>query len=276
VAGSSTLDVQYVVGADGYSSRVRRALGYDFPEVGPAQYYAVFEFPADVDLQHELRIVLASGTADVLWPLPNGDCRWSFLLPGHSDPGVEGIKDVLERSGFGHFPTERTKDRVFRSGGGHDPLLTEENLRRLVAERAPWFQGKIGPLKWSSVVRFERRLASGFGQGRLWLAGDAAHLTGPVGVQSMNAGLAEAHELATALAAVLRDGASPALLDAYGQRWLAQWQQLHGQKGSLQPGPAADAWVASHAMELLACLPATGDALGPLAAQVGLTFQSGG
>ena len=272
VASSSTAEVQYVVGADGYSSRVRRALNYDFPEVAPAQYYAVFEFSTDADLKHEMSIVLGQNTADVLWPLSGGDCRWSFLLPGHSDPGVEGIKDVLASSGFGHFPTERIKDRVYRSEGGHDPLLSEENLRRLIAERAPWFQSKISSLKWSSVVRFERRLVSGFGQGRLWLAGDAAHLTGPVGVQSMNSGLAEARDLALALAGVVRDGASPDVLDAFGQRSLDTWKQLHGQKGALRPGPAADPWVASHAAELLSCLPATGGRLSSMASQIGLTL----
>jgi len=272
VAGSATSEVQYVVGADGYSSRVRRALNYDFPEVGPAQYFAVFEFSTDADLKHEMSIVFGDGTADVLWPLLGGDFRWSFLLPGHSDPSVEGIKNVLESSGFGHFPTERIKDRVFRSEGAHDELLSDENLQKLISGRAPWFQAKINSIKWRSVVRFERRMASGFGQGRLWLAGDSAHLTGPVGVQSMNAGLAEARDLAFVLASILRDGASHALLDAYNQRSLETWKQLHGQQGALKAGPTAQPWVATHAAELLSCLPATGPRLNIMAAQLGLGF----
>jgi 2-polyprenyl-6-methoxyphenol hydroxylase-like FAD-dependent oxidoreductase len=272
VAGSSTSEVRYVVGADGYSSRVRRALNFDFPEVGPAEYFAVFEFSTDADLKHEMSIVFGDGTADVLWPLPGSDCRWSFLLPGHSDPSVEGIKNVLESSGFGHFPTERIKDRVFRSEGNHDEILSDENLRRLIARRAPWFQATINSVKWRSVVRFERRMASGFGQGRLWLAGDSAHLTGPVGVQSMNAGLAEARNLAFVLASILRDGAPPSLLNAYNQRSMETWKQLHGQQGELKAGPTADPWVATHAAELLSCLPATGPRLGAMAAQLGLSF----
>ena len=272
VAGSSTAEVKYVIGADGYSSRVRRALNFDFPEIGPAQYFAVFEFATDADLKYEMSIVLGDQTADVLWPLPGGDCRWSFLLPGHFDPGVEGVKDVLESSGFGHFPTERIKDRVFHSEGGRDPLLNEDNLRRLIAERAPWFDATIGQIKWSNIVRFERRMASSYGQGRLWLAGDSAHLTGPVGVQSMNAGLAEARDLALTLTCVLREAAPPTMLDAYGQRWQQTWKQLHAQSGALKPGPTADPWVASHAAELLACLPATGERLDHLASQIGLIF----
>jgi putative polyketide hydroxylase len=277
VAGSSAVEVPYVIGADGYNSRVRRALNYDFPEVGPAQYYAVFEFSSDADLHHEMTMVLGEKTADVLWPLSGGDCRWSFLLPGYSDPQAEEIKDVLASSGFGHFPTERLKDRVFRSEGHRDALLSEESLQRLISERAPWFKAKIEAVKWRTIVRFERRLSTGFGRGRLWLAGDSAHLTGPVGIQSMNVGLAEGHDLAVALAAVLRDGAPPSILDAYGQRWLGVWRQLHGQTLALEPGPAAHPWIVPYAPQLLACLPAYGPGLKALAGQIGLTaVQSAG
>ncbi|MGD0580517.1 MAG: FAD-dependent monooxygenase [Bryobacteraceae bacterium] len=271
IAGSTTAEVPYAIGADGYNSRVRRALDYDFPEVGPAQYYAVFEFSTDADLKHEMTVVFGEKTADVLWPLPGGDCRWSFLLPGYSDPQTEEIKDVLASSGFGHFPTERLKDRVFRGEGNREALLSEESLRRMIAARAPWFTAHVNAVKWRTIVRFERRLSTGFGRGRLWLAGDSAHLTGPVGIQSMNVGLAEGHDLAVALAAVLRDGASPSILDAYGQRWLGVWKELHGQTLVLKPGASANPWVVSHAKDLLACLPGYGPRLNALASQIGLS-----
>jgi 2-polyprenyl-6-methoxyphenol hydroxylase-like FAD-dependent oxidoreductase len=277
VAGWSELDVEYVVGADGYNSRVRRALHYDFPEVGPAEYYAVFEFGTDADLRHEMTVALGDGTCDVLWPLPGGDARWSFRLPEHHDAGAEEVKDVLDRSGFGHFPTERTKDRMLNAEGEREAALTEASLRRLIAERAPWFDAsQIGDLRWRTVVRFERRMATGFGRGRLWLAGDAAHLTGPVGIQSMNAGLAEGHGLALALAAVLRDGASPALLDGCAQRAAQVWRQLHGQEGGLRAESDCDPVIAAHAGEMLSALPATGAALEPLARRIGLGLAARG
>ncbi len=219
-----------------------------------------------------MSVVLGDRTADVLWPLPGGDCRWSFMLPEHTDPTLEGIKNVLESSGFGHFPTERTKDRVMRSEGAQGEILSDENLHRLIASRAPWFQAKIKAVKWRSVVRFERRMSSGFGEGRLWLAGDSAHLTGPIGVQSMNAGLAEARDLASTLAYILRDGEPPSILADYDRRSMGIWKQLHGQNGAVQPNPAADPWVASHASELLSCLPATGEGLSVMAAGLGLAI----
>ena len=101
--------------------------------------------------------------------------------------------------------------------------------------------------------------------------------TGPVGIQSMNAGLAEGHDLAVALAAIVRDGAPPSILDAYGQRWMSVWKELHGQTLELQPGPAAHPWIVPHAPQLLSCLPAYGVRLNALAAQLGLAaVQSAG
>jgi 2-polyprenyl-6-methoxyphenol hydroxylase-like FAD-dependent oxidoreductase len=214
VAATTEQEVEYVVGADGYNSRVRRALHYDFPEVGPAEYYAVFEFSTTAGLDHAMTLVCGERTCDILWPLPGGGARWSFHLPGYHDATAEGVKDALDRAGYGNVPTERVKDRVMRSEGNRQTVLSDAHLRALLAERAPWFDtSTIGDIGWRTVVRFERRLATGFGQGRLWLAGDAAHLTAPGGIQSMNAGLEEGHALAVALAAILRDGASPATLE---------------------------------------------------------------
>jgi 2-polyprenyl-6-methoxyphenol hydroxylase-like FAD-dependent oxidoreductase len=84
-------------------------------------------------------------------------------------------------------------------------------------------------------VRFERRLAASFGRGRVWLAGDAAHLTGPAGMQSMNAGLAEAHQLATSIARIRGGQAGLEELEAYGRERLADWGFLLGLRGGLRP-----------------------------------------
>jgi 2-polyprenyl-6-methoxyphenol hydroxylase-like FAD-dependent oxidoreductase len=272
VAKSAELEVPYVIGADGHSSRVRHALRLDFPEVGRAQYFAVFELKTDADLANEVRVVLGPETTDILWPLPGGFCRWSFELPGYADPDAERMKDQLLRSGFGYFPTERLKDRLTASEPGNYPILDEENLRAFIAERAPWFTSKIELITWRTVVRFERRLASAFGKGRMWLAGDAAHLTGPGGVQSMNLGLLEGRELAEILTRRLRGGAMAGELDAYGERWQREWRKLHGLDSKMKATPKADPWVAAHAEQILSCLPAHGLELDSFAGQLGLTL----
>jgi 4,5-epoxidase len=270
VAKSTEVEAAYVIGADGYNSRVRRALGYDFPEVGPAAYYAVFEFDTDADLNHEVSIVLGERTTDVLWPLGGGQCRFGFQLPDYHDQQAEAIKDSLLQSGLGYFPTERLKDRLLAGEPGPPVVLDEAALRALLTERVPRFQGNIRGITWRTVVRFERRLASGFGAGRMWLAGDSAHLTGPIGIQSMNVGFFEAADLAASLVAVLGGDREPASLAGYATRWLAVWRQLESLEGGLKAGAGADAWVAAHAGRLMDCLPGHGPELAALAAQAGL------
>lgn len=270
VARTFELEPKFVVGADGYNSRVRRALNPEFPSVAAAQYYAVFEFKTDADLKNEVSVVLNDGTSDVLWPLPGGSCRWSFELPNFADPDIEARNESLRKAGFGDFPSERSKDRVLMSRGESAPVLDENNLKALLAHRAPWFKGSIEKLAWRIVVRFEHRLATRYGAGRLWLAGDSAHLTGPAGVHSMNLGLCEGRDLAASLASVLRGGADPATLTAYNDRWMPVWRQLHGLENAIQPAAGADPWIAAHAAQIAACLPAHGPALSAMAAPLGL------
>lgn len=271
VAKTWDLEPKFVVGADGYNSRVRRTLDAEFPEVAPAQYFAVFEFKTDADLQHTVRVALDGGTMNVLWPLPGGAARWSFELPDYSPAAADPV-EALRKAGFGDFPSERQKDRVLLSHGADLPVLDEEHLRQYLRERAPWFTGSIEKLTWRIVVRFEHRLAKRFGAGRLWLAGDAAHLTGPAGVHSMNLGFWEGGDLAARLESVLRGGAGADTLPSYDGRWQEVWKQLHGLERTPAPGPQTDGWVAQHASQILASLPAWGAAYEDMASRLGLTL----
>lgn len=63
--------------------------------------------------------------------------------------------------------------------------------------------------------RVRGQLADRFADGRVFLAGDAAHAVPPIGAFGLNTGIADAHNLAWKLAAVLHGHADPALLDSY-------------------------------------------------------------
>ncbi len=257
IARSRTVQVPFVIGADGHRSDVRRALGIAFTEVAPAKHFAVFEFKTEAALPQEMRVVLTEDTTNVLWPLPDGSCRWSFELPGYTVPASSRTKD--------RFALQHTYPSY--------PQLDEAHLRAFIAERAPWFEGRIDEMRWQIVVRFEHRLASTFGRQRMWLAGDAGHMAGPVGVQSMNVGLREASDLAEILAGHLQDGLALTRLEEYGRERLAEWRHLLGLQGATEPDVQMPAWLRRHHMRLLPCLPASGAHLAALAHQVGLETQ---
>ena len=151
-------------------------------------------------------------------------------------------------------------------------MLDEQNLRRLLAERAPWFGGRTEEINWRLVVRFERRLAQRFGAGRVWLAGDAGHTTGPVGMQSMNVGLREAHDLAAMFAGILRSGESLDGLDRYQRARQAEWRTLLGMEGIPTARDQANPWIAQRRDRLPMCLPASGMRLTELVQQLGLEW----
>lgn len=249
---------QFLVGADGHNSSVRNKLGIQYEQTGEVQSFAAYEFEADRPAEAEVRVVLDESTTNVLWPLAENRFRWTFQL-SHSDAGKE-------------FPE---KDR--RAVRLEQPTIDQrirEWVERVAHHRAPWFKAGVKRITWCTEVAFGGRLAARFGQNRSWLAGDAAHQTGPVGVQSMNAGLLEAEQLASAVQRILRNGADKSCLESYNQTGRERWQVLLGKTPGLRACPGATAWVQRHCDAILPCLPGVGTDLTALAAQLKLAFGS--
>ena len=245
--------VDYLIGADGHLSIVRRRCGIDFPRVAPTQSFAVFEFKSDFDPGQKAHIVLSEAGTSVLWPLPGGYCRWGFEIE-------EAAAETFSRD----------KDRLFMQVGNHGyHVLESKILEEMLAERAPWFNGSVEQFRWRMLVRFEKRLAPRFGQGRVWLAGDSVHLTGPVGMQSMNIGLKEGQLLGNALADVVQGKAAATVLDAYQDGRIAEWRKLMGLSNALQNRPDTNDFLAGHLDQVLGCLPACGDSLAAFAEALG-------
>lgn len=255
VQRSRTIRPAFVIGTDGHRSRVRKAVGIEWPEAGRVQHFAVFEFRTDADLGDQMRVMLHEGLQNVVWPMPEGYCRWSFEVPEDEAPVLSRIKDRSD----------------VQLGGVEYPVLTPEALGAFLRARAPWFSGAIDDVRWRLLVRFERRRADRLGEGRVWLAGDAAHMTGPVGIQSMNVGLREARDLGTAVADVLEGLGGSERLEQYQQERRAEWGFLLGLDRPVAVGPDASPEAAALAPHIVSLLPASGEDLVALVGQLGLT-----
>lgn len=250
---STDIHARFAVGADGYRSTVREALEIDYREVGSGQTYGVFELEADWKPEAEVRVVLDPRSTSVLWPLGDGRMRWSFEL---TDSQVS--------------PPRAKRRLLMQMGEEAFPMIAQELLEDLIAERAPWFAAPVNDVTWSVAVKFDRRLVPRFGRDSAWLVGDAAHLAAPAGVHSMNVGFREARDLADGIHAILRQGASHDVLERFNDERLDEWERLLGLDGVPAISAEADEWTAVNASRILETIPASGEELQTLAAQIGL------
>jgi 2-polyprenyl-6-methoxyphenol hydroxylase-like FAD-dependent oxidoreductase len=230
------METSYAIGADGYHSLVRRKLEIETKEMGPVQFFSVYEFTAEGELPDEARVFFDANGSGVYWPLGAGRCRFSFELP------------------------EEESQR-----------LSESRLRELVRERARWFGAELREVYWSTAVRFERRLAEKFAVPRVFLAGDAVHLTSPIGAQSMNVGLKEAAEIARRIAEASRSRNVQEEADSYDANRREEWGRLLGLGGEPWGLPGADPWILDHREKILPAIAASGRDLETLLRQVGLS-----
>lgn len=91
----------------------------------------------------------------------------------------------------------------------------QNQLTQMLHERSGCPLSAVRGSEWTSTFRIHRRLANRFRQGRMLLAGDAAHIHSPTGGQGMNSGVGDAENLAWKLSLVVRGHADPELLDSY-------------------------------------------------------------
>ncbi|MFC4913636.1 FAD-dependent monooxygenase [Actinomadura gamaensis] len=172
----------YVVGADGVHSMVREAVGLAFP--GQSAVRSVML--ADVrlaDPPKEVLTVGASGDA-FAFVAPFGD-GWYRVIGwnrSHQVPDSEPV-DVEELRGV---------------------------LRRVLGT-----DHGMGEARWTSRFHSDERQVPRYRVGRVFLAGDAAHVHSPVGGQGMNTGLQDAANLGWKLVAQMHGDAPSWLLDSY-------------------------------------------------------------
>ena len=116
------------------------------------------------------------------------------------------------------FPISPGRYRVLAdlpsSGAAQTPTPTLEQVQAIIDRRGPSGLVAFDPI-WLAGFRINGRKVSGYRHGRVFLAGDAAHVHSPAGGQGMNTGMQDAFNLAWKLAMVVRGQASQDLLDSY-------------------------------------------------------------
>jgi 2-polyprenyl-6-methoxyphenol hydroxylase-like FAD-dependent oxidoreductase len=180
--GGRTLRARYVVGCDGAHSAVRKAVGVRFE--GAA-------YPEDFILTdtHIAGLDNAGGLTIRLGP-----------------PGLTAVFSLREPDLYRIIAT-RAKDT-----GEREPELADfaDILEQLGDEGVRLFDPR-----WVTRFRLHHRVADRFAIGRVFLAGDAAHIHSPAGGQGMNTGIQDAFNLGWKLELALAGRARPDVLDSY-------------------------------------------------------------
>ena len=177
------IEAQYLVGCDGFTGSVRKLLGIGTHGVEFIDHSLNIEFRVD----------------DLARYHDKGDAgRYICLGP----EGTWGTCMVVDGKGLWRILMYGETDK-----------LSAADVRSIIRRLA----GRDFPFEVVSCVPWSRRalMAERFRQGRVFLAGDAAHVHPPNGGFGMNTGIGDASDLGWKLEAVLRGWAELALLDSY-------------------------------------------------------------
>lgn len=184
----------WLVGADGGSSTVRRAAdlsfdGYTHPE-RLVSTNLVYDFEA------------------------RGFARANFII----DPKYWAVVVKIDRHG------------LWRITYGEDATLPEETVKERIADHYRAILPDGGPYELEAFAPFRvhERSAASFRAGRILLAGDAAHVCNPYGGLGLTSGLLDADLLGDALPAVIKRAADDDLLDRYAQERQRVFREVTG------------------------------------------------
>ena len=172
---------RYLVGADGASSNVRTAIGLDFEGETYGEDWLIVDAPGVPDNIDHVEFLCNPDRPTPHMVAPGGRTRWEFML---------------------------------KPGETREEMEKDSTIARLLK---PWAKADEIRIERKAVYRFHARVCKRFSKGRVFLAGDAAHVTPPFAGQGLVAGLRDAANLAWKLAWVVRGRASEAILDTYDQ-----------------------------------------------------------
>jgi hypothetical protein len=193
---AETVDAKIMVACDGAKSIVRHALGLKFEGSTFERMFYVADVEVDWEFGHDaLQVFLMKESLLAFFPMV-GDKRFRIV---------------------GTFPEEFAKDEG-------DILFGEIEERIKSDTELEHFD--ISNVNWFSTYKVHTRHVDKFSVGRVFLAGDSAHIHSPAGGQGMNTGIQDGYNLAWKLAWVLTGRSSTELLNTYNEERLPNAEQL--------------------------------------------------
>jgi 2-polyprenyl-6-methoxyphenol hydroxylase-like FAD-dependent oxidoreductase len=179
LSGGTSLRAEYLVGCDGGRSLIRKAAGIEFPGLDPSTSWMIAE--VEMDGEPELGMRREGG-------------------------GIGPVKRAEGRGPFRVVLKERHLDHT------REPTLQDLREALIVAYGTDYGVHSPG---WISRFTDMTRQAASYREGRVLLAGDAAHVHPPQGGQGLNTGVQDAVNLGWKLAQVVNKTSPESLLDTY-------------------------------------------------------------
>ncbi|WP_296000858.1 bifunctional 3-(3-hydroxy-phenyl)propionate/3-hydroxycinnamic acid hydroxylase [Rugamonas sp.] len=239
----SVVRAAYLVGVDGAGSHVRHLAGLKFHGKTFVQDWLVVDALDVPNPINHVEFVCDPRRPTPHMVAPGGRQRWEFML---------------------------------RPGETREQMEHPETIRALLA---PWCKTEDITIERTAVYRFHARIVERFSKDRVFLAGDAAHITPPFVGQGLVAGLRDVANLCWKLAWVVQKRAPQALLDSYDTerrphaRSIINMALLMG--GLVMPRNRFTAFAVHGLMATLQCLPLTRRWFGDLQIKPANRFCSG-
>lgn len=174
------ITASYIIACDGSHSAVREKLHVAFPGEDIAQQFMVADVKVTTDLSaDEITIFLGQKKLMAFFPIHTGRYRIA-----------------------GNLTTENNKE------------ITAQHVKTMIAQRSHGLF-HLKEANWMSPFWIHSKIIKQMRHGRVFFAGDAAHIHSPLGGQGMNTGIQDAYNLAWKLALVIQSKANTSLLASY-------------------------------------------------------------
>ncbi|KAK9761395.1 hypothetical protein K7432_013744 [Basidiobolus ranarum] len=166
-----TIEIKYLIGCDGAHSTVRKKLGAQFEGLSIKNKWYFMDVEIDTDLPscHDFNMIWNGPNSLLL--IPMGENTYQVFVDSEST-------DVL------------------------DVNLTEEAYIKLAKDLISPFKFDVKKVIWFTDFQVNERKVKDYGQGRIFLCGDAAHIHSPAGGQGMNTGIQDGYNLAWKLGVI--------------------------------------------------------------------------